>query len=282
MRQGIKDRVDITKLCLAKFNLLGKLHASGLGFVILFVIDLCVCRRRQTVIQCHRASAKSAVLAIVAVIGQGRFTHSAREQIEIACDEVGVFFVFLAALTVGKLAGEGKVEYKLRREDEHGSMYNLVGFQTHLAFPEQKRVFSMIPGLENAEFLRYGIMHRNTYLNSPGLLGADYSLLSRPGVYFAGQMTGVEGYVESIASGLVVGLNMYRYLKGQNEILFDKHTLIGALCKYVAYKTGEFQPMSANMGLINYNEFKIKDKKEKNKILAEKSLKFINEIKEKI
>lgn len=140
---------------------------------------------------------------------------------------------------------------QLRREDEHGSMYNLVGFQTHLAFPEQKRVFSMIPGLENAEFLRYGIMHRNTYLNSPGLLDASYSLISRPGVYFAGQMTGVEGYIESAGSGLVAGLNAARRALGEDAVIFPEETMIGAMAAYVSRGgTGDFSPMNANFGII--------------------------------
>lgn len=140
---------------------------------------------------------------------------------------------------------------QLRREDEHGSMYNLVGFQTHLAFPEQKRVFSMIPGLENAEFLRYGIMHRNTYLNSPGLLDATYSLISLPGVYFAGQMTGVEGYIESAGSGLVAGLNAARRALGEDAVIFPEETMIGAMAAYVSRGgTGDFTPMNANFGII--------------------------------
>ncbi len=140
---------------------------------------------------------------------------------------------------------------QLRREDESGSMYNLVGFQTHLAFPEQKRVFSLIPGLENAEFLRYGVMHRNTYLNSPGLLDASYSFKKRPEVYFAGQMTGVEGYIESAGSGLVAGLNAARRALGEDAVIFPEETMIGAMAAYVSRGgTGEFTPMNANFGII--------------------------------
>lgn len=140
---------------------------------------------------------------------------------------------------------------QLRREDEAGSMYNLVGFQTHLAFPEQKRVFSMIPGLENAEFLRYGVMHRNTYLNSPDLLNADYSFRKRPGVYFAGQMTGVEGYIESAGSGLVAGVNAARRALGEEPLIFPAETMIGAMAAYVSTGgTGSFTPMNANFGII--------------------------------
>lgn len=140
---------------------------------------------------------------------------------------------------------------QLRKEDARGTMYNLVGFQTHLAFPEQKRVFSMIPGLENAEFLRYGVMHRNTYLNSPGLLDRTYALISRPGVYFAGQMTGVEGYIESAGSGLVAGLNAARLACGQESVVFPEQTMIGAMAAYVSRGgTGDFTPMNANFGII--------------------------------
>ncbi len=140
---------------------------------------------------------------------------------------------------------------QLRREDEDGSMYNLVGFQTHLTFPEQKRVFGMIPGLENAEFLRYGVMHRNTYLNSPGTLGPDYSLLSRPGIFFAGQMTGVEGYVESAASGIAAGMSAASMAKGGSPVVFPRETMTGAMAHYVSRGgTGKFLPMNANFGII--------------------------------
>ena len=131
-------------------------------------------------------------------------------------------------------------------------MFNLVGFQTHLAFPEQKRVFSMIPGLENAEFLRYGVMHRNTYLDSPGRLDESYGLISRPGVYFAGQMTGVEGYVESAASGLVAGMSAARRARGLAPFAFPRETMTGAMASYVAHGSegGSFVPMNANFGII--------------------------------
>lgn len=121
-------------------------------------------------------------------------------------------------------------------------------------------------------------MHKNTYIQSPKVLTETFQMREYPNVFFAGQITGVEGYVESIASGMVAGLNMYRYITGKEPILFDKHTIIGALCKYIAYKVGDFQPMSANMGLINYDEFKIRDKKEKNKKLADISLCKIEEM----
>lgn len=178
----------------------------------------------------------------------------------------------------------GKTPYavvQLRKEKFGNEYYNIVGFQTNLTYPEQKRIFRMIPGLENAEFLRLGTMHKNTYIHSPSTLKETFQMKKYPNIFFAGQITGVEGYVESIASGLVAGLNMYSYLTGKNEILFDKHTLIGALCKYIAFKSGDFQPMSANMGLINFDEFKERDKKLKNTKLSEISLNYIRELKEK-
>ncbi len=159
---------------------------------------------------------------------------------------------------------------QLRREDEEGSMYNLVGFQTHLTFPAQKRVFSLIPGLENAEFLRYGVMHRNTYLPSPDLLGADYAIrpdaTGVPGVadyagrvWFAGQMTGVEGYIESTASGFVAGLNAARRALGDAPMIFPETTMIGAMAHYVSHGgLGEFVPMNANFGIIPSLDHKVK------------------------
>ena len=148
----------------------------------------------------------------------------------------------------------GKESYavvQLRKENKEGTMYNIVGFQTHLTFPEQRRVFRMIPGLENAEFLRYGIMHRNTYINSPGKLDATYRLVSRPNIYFAGQMTGVEGYIESAGSGFVAGLNAARQLLGEKETVFPRKTMLGAMAAYVSEGgSGAFVPMNANFGII--------------------------------
>ena len=168
---------------------------------------------------------------------------------------------------------------QLRKESFVNDYYNMVGFQTNLTYPEQKRIFSMIPGLQNAEFLRLGTMHKNTYINAPNILKETYQMIKYPNIFIAGQISGVEGYVESISSGLVAGINMYAYLNNLNEITFDKHTLIGALCKYIANKSGDFQPMSANMGLINYDLIKKKNKKDKNKILADNSLRLIDELK---
>ena len=151
---------------------------------------------------------------------------------------------------------------QLRRENEEGTMYNLVGFQTHLTFPAQKRVFSMIPGLENADFLRYGVMHRNTYLPSPDLLDADYRLRKGYGegqVYFAGQMTGVEGYIESTGSGFVAGLNAARAAMGMDALIFPETTMIGAMAHYISHGgLGDFVPMNANFGIIPSLEHRVK------------------------
>lgn len=169
---------------------------------------------------------------------------------------------------------------QLRKETLGCDYYNIVGFQTNLTYPEQKRVFRLIPGLENAEFLRLGTCHKNTYICSPNTLNESYQMLKYPNIFFAGQITGVEGYVESISSGLVAGLNMYAYVSGLDAVKFDRSTLIGALSKYVSSATGDFQPMSANMGLINYGDLRIKDKKEKKRKLAEISLDNIQKVKE--
>ena len=170
--------------------------------------------------------------------------------------------------------GEAYAIVQLRRENREGTMYNLVGFQTHLTFGEQKRVFSMIPGLENAEFLRYGVMHRNTYINSPGRLSPTYRLLSSPNLYFAGQMTGVEGYVESAASGLVAGIAASRVSRGMSEPCFSRETVIGALAHYVSEgESRNFQPMNANFGIVAPFDTKIKGGKRMYKIAyGERSL----------
>lgn len=165
---------------------------------------------------------------------------------------------------------------QLRRDNAAGSMYNIVGFQTHLKFPEQKRVFSMIPGLENAEFVRYGVMHRNTYINSPKLLTDTYAMRDYEKVYFAGQITGVEGYVESAASGLVAGLNIARKAQGKAEIKFTAETAIGALSSYVSNQAIEnFQPMNVNFGIMADLGMRIKDKKEKAEKYAQRSMDFL-------
>ena len=161
---------------------------------------------------------------------------------------------------------------QLRAENEAGTMYNLVGFQTRLKWGEQKRVFSMIPGLENAEFLRYGVMHRNTFLHSPGFLNAQYGMVARPGLYFAGQMTGVEGYVESASSGLVAGVSLARHMLGLPPVDFTTRTAIGALAHHVSGATGDFQPMNANFGLIDPCEKRIRNKQERYAHVAARAL----------
>ncbi len=173
---------------------------------------------------------------------------------------------------------------QLRKENKEGTMYNLVGFQTHLAFPEQKRVFSMIPGLENAEFLRYGIMHRNTYLSSPGVLGRDYAMIERPEIYFAGQMTGVEGYIESTGSGFVAGVNAARRAMGMEPIIFPDTTMIGAMANYISTgnMSGNFVPMNANFGIIAPLGYRVKGGKvAKYEVVAERALNDLAEIIEK-
>ncbi len=169
---------------------------------------------------------------------------------------------------------------QLRQENLSKSMYNLVGFQTHLKFDEQKRVFSMIPGLENAEFLRYGVMHRNTFINSPKLLAADYSMRQNSNIFFAGQMTGVEGYVESCASGFVAGLNAARRSMNEESFIFDSASIIGSMASYISDEYVEkFQPMNANFGLIKPFDKKIKGgKKGRADASAERSLEYIDSI----
>ena len=178
----------------------------------------------------------------------------------------------------------GKESYavvQLRKENAEGTMYNLVGFQTHLTFPEQRRVFRMIPGLENAEFLRYGVMHRNTYLNSPGMLAADYSMQSRPNVFFAGQMTGVEGYIESAGSGMVAGINAARRAKGLDALIFPRKTMIGAMAQYVQNGgvSSTFVPMNANFGIIEMPAKKVKGgKAARNQVIADTAIATIQEM----
>ena len=166
------------------------------------------------------------------------------------------------------------VSLMLRQDNAAGTMYNIVGFQTHLTFPEQKRVFSLIPGLENAEFIRYGVMHRNTYLQSPGLLRPDYSMIDAPNLFFAGQMTGVEGYVESAASGLVAGINAACAAQDKTRVLFPRECVIGAMASYVSTGgTGAFVPMNANFGIVPPLDTRVKGgKKVRNEALAARSL----------
>ena len=162
---------------------------------------------------------------------------------------------------------------QLRKENKAGTMYNLVGFQTNLKFGEQKRVFSMIPGLENAEFVRYGVMHRNSFIDSPKLLCSDYSLKSDSDIFFAGQITGVEGYIESAASGIMAGINAVRRIKGKAPMVLPHETMIGALTAYISGGcSGEFQPMGCNMGILPELPERIKDKKVKYAAYADRSL----------
>ena len=172
--------------------------------------------------------------------------------------------------------GTGERPYavvQLRQDNAAGTLYNIVGFQTHLKWGEQRRVFRMIPGLENAEFMRYGVMHRNTFLDSPRLLLPTYQLKKEPALFFAGQMTGVEGYVESAASGLVAGLNAARLAAGKAPLVFPPETCHGALAAYITEaEPRHFQPMNINFGLLPPLEGKIRDKKRKKEMLAERAL----------
>jgi len=162
---------------------------------------------------------------------------------------------------------------QLRKENAKGTMFNLVGFQTNLKFGEQKRVFSLIPGLENAEFVRYGVMHRNTFINSPKVLDISLSLKKAPNIFFAGQITGVEGYMESAASGIIAGINAVRYINGESFLKLPEYTMIGALINYICDETvTNFQPMGANFGIIPPLSEKIRDKRERYAALANRSL----------
>ncbi len=170
---------------------------------------------------------------------------------------------------------------QLRREDEEGTMWNMIGFQTNLKWGEQKRVFSMIPALKNAEFLRYGVMHRNTYINSPHALDKDFSLRTNKKTFFAGQLTGVEGYVESVASGLAAAVNVYAALCGRESVDFTRKTVMGALADYIS-RAQDFQPMNANYGILEPLSAVYRDKALKKKAYAERSLEIIGKIKENL
>ena len=161
---------------------------------------------------------------------------------------------------------------QLRREDENGTMYNMVGFQTNLTFPEQKRVFSIIPALKNAEYVRYGVMHRNTFINSPNVLNKDYSLKSNSNIYFAGQITGVEGYVESAASGLLAGIYLERKINGKYLPSLSEYTVLGALTNYITCPNKDFQPMNANFGILPPLNTIVRDKIERKRQMAKRSL----------
>lgn len=166
---------------------------------------------------------------------------------------------------------------QLRKENAQGTMYNLVGFQTNLKFGEQKRVFSMITGLENAEFVRYGVMHRNSFIDSPKLLEPTYALKSNHDIFFAGQITGVEGYIESAASGIMAGINMARHLRNEEPLVLPAETMIGALTAYISGGcSGEFQPMGCNMGILPDLPVRIKDKKAKYTAYADRAIEALN------
>ncbi len=171
---------------------------------------------------------------------------------------------------------------QLRKENAGGTAYNLVGFQTNLKFGEQKRVFSLIPALAKAEFLRYGVMHRNTYINSPENLNADFSLKSRSAVFFAGQITGVEGYVESAASGILAAVHAYNRLSGKPAVIPPATTVCGALSRHISSPNADFQPMNANFGILPPPEQPLRDKKQRYARLAERALKDIGEFKREI
>ena len=169
---------------------------------------------------------------------------------------------------------------QLRRDNQEGNLYNMVGFQTNLKFGEQKHVFSMIPGLENAEFMKYGVMHRNTFINSPDLLDATYNFKKNSNVFFAGQITGVEGYVESISSGFVAAVNACLKFKSAGKLykkeIFDENTMIGALARYISTENKKFQPMNANFGILPELDEKIRDKKERYIKFSNRSIDRIN------
>ena len=181
---------------------------------------------------------------------------------------------------VGLFDEDGKRPYavlQLRKENEMGTTYNLVGFQTNLKFPEQKRVFSMIPALKNAEFLRYGVMHRNTYIQSPDVLTRHFSVKNNQRLFFAGQITGVEGYVESAASGLLAAIRIADEILGRPTHVFDERTVCGALQTHISTPTKDFQPMNANFGILAPMPVRIRDKKERYRALAERAIATIKE-----
>lgn len=178
-----------------------------------------------------------------------------------------------------KTGSEAHAVVQLRQDNTEGTLFNIVGFQTRLKWPEQKRVFGMIPGLENAEFVRYGVMHRNTFINSPKVLDASYRMRKLPEIYFAGQMTGVEGYVESASSGLVAGINASMQFLGKSDVLFPRTTAIGALSNYISdQNVKDFQPMNVNFGLMEGLGVRIKDKRKKNFEIAQRALQVIRDI----
>ena len=160
----------------------------------------------------------------------------------------------------------------MRQDNSEASLYNIVGFQTNLKFGEQKCLIQMIPGLRNAEIVKYGVMHRNTFINSSKLLDATYNFKKNNDIYFAGQITGVEGYVESISSGMVVAKNVINQMNGMDKVIYDKNTMIGALAKYISSEREDFQPMNANFGILEPLDEKIRDKKMRYQKMADRAL----------
>lgn len=182
-------------------------------------------------------------------------------------------------------AGQGERPYavvQLRKENIAGQYFNMVGFQTNLTFSEQKRVFSMIPALKNADFIKYGVMHRNTYINAPQLLNGFYELKQKPGVFFAGQISGVEGYMESAASGIMCGINAARLFLGKSMVTLASDTMIGALINYITTANANFQPMSANYAIISPSEQRFSDKKQRNMYYADRSFEQVQALKNQI
>ena len=171
---------------------------------------------------------------------------------------------------------------QLRQDNSEGNLYNIVGFQTNLKFGEQKRVFSLIPGLENANFVKYGVMHRNTYINSTMVLDNTYNMKEDENIFFAGQITGVEGYVESIASGFIAGINAANKILGKDKFVMPKKTVNGALADYISTENDKFQPMNANFGILPKLDENIRDKKVKYQKMADRSLEIIKIIKENV
>ena len=185
---------------------------------------------------------------------------------------------------VGLLDNQGKRPFavvQLRKENSAGELYNLVGFQTNLVFGEQKRVFSMIPALKEAEFVKYGVMHRNTYINAPKHLNSDFSMKKYPNVYFAGQISGVEGYVESIMSGLIAGISLALRIDKKPKIEFNNKCIIGALCSYISTEQVSFQPMNANFGILEPLEQKVKGKQERKEAYSQRAIVEMKKIKER-
>jgi methylenetetrahydrofolate--tRNA-(uracil-5-)-methyltransferase len=214
------------------------------------------------------------------VIDEIRNELSAGNDVKIT--SFGTFSLRKKNARIGRNPRTGKEDWavvQLRQDNCDGTLYNMVGFQTHLKWGEQRRVFSMIPALRNAEFVRYGVMHRNTFLSSPGRLDRYYRLIADPRIRFAGQITGVEGYVESAASGLLVGIETAAEIHGQPAVDFPQETAIGALGLYISQGSiGDFQPMNINFGIIKSLDYRVKGKRNKNAEISRRSLEILDEL----